>query len=216
MPHATEAILDGVHRAERLSWPELDALLAPLIKSSYPHDEVHGEHCFLGDHIAAPYDAVFDYCADVRSLSEWTVNIGPLERIDGPLHRGKMIFSREDAKSPTTDIYIRADAMKGPEHGLICYPCAWDEGHELWMRYYFVLTDAEKTLGRPGTAVLWGNCKHPYYDRATAGVPAYVEAGRARTDRPWAGDGWSGMYALHRLELSNLKRIAEARFGSGS
>lgn len=206
-------LVPGVHRAEALSWPELDALLEPLQKATYTHEEIYGAHCSLGDHIEAPYDAVFDYCADVRSLAEWTVNIGPLERVSGALHRGKMIFSRDDAKNPTTDIYIRSEAMKGPDHGLISYPCAWDEGHELWMRYYFVFADAAKALGRPGTVVHWVNCNHAYYDRETTPVPAFIEAGRARTDRPWAGDGWSGMLALHRLELANLKKIAEARFG---
>jgi hypothetical protein len=206
--------IPGVHRADAMSFAAQDELLAPFMKTMQGRGDAYDDHCFLGERIDAPFDAVFEYCADVRSLSEWTMNIAHLEPVGDDLYRGKMIFSSADANDPKTDIYIRSDPMRGRDHGLICYPCAWDQGDDLWMRYYFILADAQKTLGRPGTAVLWVNCKHVYYDRAEAGVPKYIEEGRARTDRPWAGDGWKLFYPLHQVELGNLKRIAEARFGS--
>lgn len=203
--------IEGLVRAENLSPKRLEELCADLTKPSYPRDEVFGAHCFLSGHVAAPYDVVFDYCADPLSLVEWTINIRQLAPAGDGLFRGHMVFSTEDAARPSTDIFIRVDATKGPEHGLICYSCAWDQGRDLWMRYYFVLTDAMTTIHAPGTMVLWANCKHPYYDRATSPVPAHVEESRSRTDRPWAGDGWPFFYALHRLELANLKKIVEHR-----
>jgi hypothetical protein len=216
MPNPTsgiETLPAGVVRADEMPPEELERMCRERLAPTYPHDAVYGDYCFLADHVAAPYERVFDYCADVRALAEWTLNIRRLEPVGAGLYRGAMVFSPEDAARPATDIYIRADAWKGPEHGLVCYPCSWDEPGELWMRYYFLLADATRTLGAPGTVVMWTNCRHRYYDRGAHPVPAFVEAGRARTDRFWAGDGWPLFAALHRIELDNLKRVVEARWG---
>jgi hypothetical protein len=209
------ADIKGLVRAESLTMKRMEELCTDLMKPHYTHEEVFASNCFLSSHIAVPYDIVFDYCADPLSLIEWTINIRQLSPAGNGLFRGHMVFSLEDAERPTTDIFIRADAAKGPDHGLICFPCAWDQGEDLWMRYYFVLTDATKTINKPGTVVLWVNCKHPYYDRASGPVPPYIEQGRSRTDRPWAGDGWLFFYPLHRLELANLKTILEHRYPAG-
>jgi hypothetical protein len=208
----TQGPLPGVVRAEALAAAALDGLCSEGLRPAYAHEEIYGPYCFVADHIAAPYDDVFDYCANALSLAEWTVNIRALVPLGRGLFRGQMVFSAEDAAAPSTAIFIRADALRGADFGTICYPCAWDQGDDLWMRYYFVFADASKALGKPGTVVLWANCKHPYYDRGSAGVPAYVSDGRARTDRPWAGDGWPFFSSLHRLELRNLKTILERRF----
>jgi hypothetical protein len=209
----------GLVSAEDTPPEELERRCQEMMAPAYSHEEVFGAHCFLAEHIAAPYPRVFDYCADIHSLEEWTLNIRNLQPVDGAgpagLHRGHMVFSPEDAAHPSTDIYIRADVMRGPEHGVICYPCAWDQADELWMRYYFVLADSALTLGRPGTVVMWTNCRHRYYDKGAEPVPESIRAGRARSDRFWPGDGWPLFHALHRLELGNLKRIAEHRLGQG-
>jgi hypothetical protein len=206
------ADIKGLVRAENLTPQRFDELCADLMKPQYTHEEMFGTHCFLSSHIAVPYSTVFDYCADPLSLVEWTINIRQLVPVGSGLFRGRMVFSKEDADRPTTDIFIRADALKGPEQGMISYPCAWDESSDLWMRYYFVFADAAKAINKPGTMVLWVNFRHPYYDRATRPVPEYIEQGRSRVDRPWAGDGWPLFYPLHRLELANLKAILEHRY----
>jgi hypothetical protein len=208
--------IPGLVRAETVTPAGLIELCSSLSKRDYSHEEIFGQFCFLAEHIDVPYGVVFDYCADPMSLTEWTINIRNLKPDVTGLYRGNMIFSKEDADCPSTEIFIRADAMKGREHGTICYPCAWDQGDELWMRYYFTFADARVTLNRPGTLVFWVNCKHPYYDRKSPGVPLQIRRGMERTDRPWAGDGWPLFYPLHRIELSNLKRILEHRSRASS
>ena len=204
-------VISGLLHAETAPPAQVNQLCSGLLKDHYSHDDVFGSYCFLADHIAAPYDQVVDYCANPLGLVEWTMNIRNLVPHKHDLWRGQMIFSADDVPKPTTDIYIRAEVARGAEQSLICYPCAWDQGEELWMRYYFILADAERTLAKSGTVVLWVNCKHPYYERSAAPVPSYIEQGRTRTDRPWAGDAWALFYPLHRLELNNLKRILEHR-----
>jgi hypothetical protein len=200
----------GLVSATELSFDEQDALCRGILKREYPHDEIFGDQCPLGAHVDAPYDEVVRYVADVPSLAEWTLNIRHIVARDG-LYHGKMVFSVADAAAPTTDIYLRADIQHGREQSLVCFPCAWDQPHDLWMRYFFVVADAAATLGRPGASVMWNNCRHRFYDRQTEPVPDHIERGRRRTDRPWPGDGWPMFYALHKLELENLKAILEHR-----
>src|SRR5262245_19624209 len=116
--------IKGLVRAETLTPERMDELCADLMKRQYTHEEVFRSHCFLSSHIAVPYGTVFDYCADPLSLEEWTINIRQLAPLGSELFRGRMIFSSEDAGRPTTDIFIRTDATKSSEQGLICYPCA--------------------------------------------------------------------------------------------
>lgn len=217
LPTTDPCAVPGVVRTENTSQRELHALCEKLMKTTYSYDEVHGgAYCFVGEFIAAPYEMVFEYCADIRSLAEWTLSIRNLRHLGGGLYRGTDAISASDPTQPQTEIFIRADVMKGPEHGVIFYPCAWDQGDELWMRYYFLFTDAQKTIAKPGTIVLWTNCKHPYYDRDVTDVPPYIAEGRARDDRPWVGDLWELFYPLHRIELDNLKRLIEHRHAARS
>lgn len=201
--------IDGLIRSETTSPQECFETMQKLTKPSYTHEEIFGQYCSLGEYIDVPYDVVFEYCANVHSLEEWTFSVRDLKHVGGGLYRGR------EAIQPNTEIFIRADAMKGPDHGIVFYPCAWDQGYELWMRYYFTVIDATRTLRRPGSVVLWTNCKHPYYDRATTDVPPYIAEGRARTDRYWVGDIWANFDAIHRIETNNLKRILEYRFKAG-
>ncbi len=202
----------GLIRAETTLPEEIDRLCARIVKHQDAHAEVFGTYCFVAEHIRAPYEAAFDYCADVLHLEDWTINIRQLRPVAGGLHRGFMVFSPEDAQRPSTEILIRADAVKGPKQGVICYPCAWDQGQDLWMRYYFTLADAQDAIAQPGTMVFWVNCKHPFYDSRATEVPPYIVQGRNRTDRPWAGAAWPMFSALHYLELQNLKRVLEQRY----
>jgi hypothetical protein len=201
--------IDGLIRSETTSPQDCFDTMVKLTKPSYTHEEIFGQYCSLGEYIDVPYDVVFEYCANVHSLEEWTFSVRDLKHVGGGLYRGR------EAIQPNTEIFIRADVLKGPDHGVVFYPCAWDQGYELWMRYYFTIIDATRTLRRPGTVVLWTNCKHPYYDRATTDVPPYIAEGRARTDRYWVGDIWPNFDAIHRIETGNLKRILEYRFQAG-
>lgn len=193
---------------ENTSMDDMMKLMESKTQETYDHNEVFGQHCSLAEHINVPYDIVFEYCANARSLEEWTYSIRNMKHMGGGLYRA------DEMIQPNTDIYIRADAQKGPEHGLVIYPCAWDQGHVLWMRYYLTIIDSAKVLDKPGTVVLWTNCKHPYYDRSTPNVPDYIAKGRARTDRVWVGDIWPMFHAGHSIEMGNLKRVLEHRFGA--
>jgi len=68
---------------------------------------------------------------------------------------------------------------------------------------------AERVLGRPGTVVIWTNCRHPYYAKNP-----FPELEPAR-ERVWVGDYWPFFYAGHSLELANLKAILEYRQRAG-
>ena len=81
------------------------------------------------------------------------------------------------------------------------------------MRYHFRFLDAMPALRKPGTVMLWTNCKHPYYDRSVTDVPEYISGGRSRTDRKWVGI-WLYFDAIHHIEAANLKTILEYRFGA--
>ncbi|MCZ0209936.1 hypothetical protein ACIG54_26055 [Streptomyces achromogenes] len=194
---------------ENTGMDDMMKLMESKTKETYDHGEIFGQYCSLAEHINVPYDIVFEYAANARSLEEWTYSIRNMKHLGGGLYRA------DEMIQPNTDIYIRAEAQKGPEHGLVVYPCAWDQGHELWMRYYMTIIDSSKVLDKPGTVVLWTNCKHPYYDRSTENVPDYIAEGRARTDRVWVGDIWPVFHAGHSIEMGNLKRILEHRFGAG-
>jgi polyisoprenoid-binding protein YceI len=200
------AALDLV-RNENTSQDTMVRLMTDQTKSSYQHDEVYGQFCALSQHIEAPYDLVFEYCANIRSVTEWTYSVRDLSYLGGGLYKAR------DTIQPDTDIFIRSDAQKGEQHGTIVHSCAWDQGLELWMRYYLTLIDSSKTLNRPGTLVLWANFRHPYYDADPAAQPGYITAGQARTDRMWVGEIWPMFHAAHSIEISNMKRILEHRVG---
>jgi 3-oxoacyl-[acyl-carrier-protein] synthase III len=44
------------------------------------------------------------------------------------------------------------------------YHCAWDQGKHLWMVYLMWVIGAQTVLDKPGSVVLWTNCRHPFYD----------------------------------------------------
>ncbi|MFD0383583.1 hypothetical protein ACFQ2B_18135 [Streptomyces stramineus] len=209
MDRSDLAALDLI-RCENTSQDDIHKMMVDMTKDTYAHEEVFGPFCSLGEHINVPYNVVFDYLADIHSLEEWTYSMRNLRHIGGGLYRGR------EAIQPDTEIFVRADVLKGAEHGLVVWPCAWDQGDELWMRYYFTITDAWRTLRRPGTVITWTNCRHPYYDREVTDVPEYIAAGRARTDRYWVGDIWPQFDAIHKVEMANLKRILEHRYATGS
>ncbi|MUM32926.1 SRPBCC family protein, partial [Mycobacterium sp. CBMA361] len=112
-----------------------------------------------------------------------------------------------DRLGSETEIYTRTVANR--DAMTVDYHCAWDQGHHLWMIYLMRVVDAQTVLNKPGSVVLWTNCHHPFYDQNP-----YPEA--APEKRPvWVGDFWDMFGAGHRLELDNLKAIAEYRHRNG-
>ena len=126
---------------------------------------------------------------------------------------GGGLYRSDERLGKDTYVYTKVEAYPGPS--VVDYLCAWDQALELWMRYYFRFVDAQPTLNKPGTVVLWTNCKHPYYDRNTPNLPDYIAEGHNRTNRSWVGDYWLQFDAIHKVEINNLKRILEYRFKHG-
>lgn len=197
--------ISGLYVCEDHGIPDVAQKLAEMTKEQYDHEEIFGNYCHLGEYIDCPVEMAYEYCANIYSLEEWCFSLRDFKHIGGGLYKGT------EALANDTVIYIRSEAY--PDAKVVDYPCAWDQGDELWMRYYFRFIDAMPTLKKPGTVVLWTNCKHPYYDRDTPKPPS-IEEQVNRTDRKWVGDIWHQFDAIHKIEMANLKRILEHRYHS--
>jgi len=199
--------IPGLYTCEDHDIPDVMATLQEMTKETYSHEEIFGSYSHLGEYIHCPVDMAFEYAANIYSLEEWTFSLRSLKHLGGGLYKGIEYLAKD------TSIYVRAEAY--PDCRVVDYPCAWDQGDELWMRYHFRFVDAMPTLRKPGTVMLWTNCKHPYYDRSVTNVPSYISEARERTDRDWVGDIWPYFDAIHRIEAMNLKAILEYRFANG-
>ena len=202
---ATPEIPD-LFTSEKQGLDELKVKLREYTKPSYSGEEVFGQFCHTAEFIGCPVDMAYEYAANVYCLEEFTFSLRNFNYIGGGLYKGTEALAKD------TVIYMRVDAY--PDSRVVDHLCAWDQGEELWMRYHFRFLDAMPTLRRPGTIVLWSNCKHPYYDRSVTEVPAYIAEPRDRTDRLWVGDIWPNFYAIHKIEAANLKKILEYRFAN--
>lgn len=174
-----------------------------MTRSAYPHEQVYGTYCTLHGYTDAPAPEVFAYLSDVRSLSEWTYSLRDFTRTDDPdLWRSHDRLGGED-----TDIYTRvtanADAMT------VDYHCAWDQGEHLWMIYLMRVIPAPLVFDKPGSVLLWTNCKHPFYEKNP--FPELAPPGREL----WVGDVWPLFYAGHQMELDNLTTICAFRHTNG-
>ncbi|MFC3908109.1 hypothetical protein ACFORL_03325 [Legionella dresdenensis] len=196
--------IPGLINNENHNQEQIERLMSDMTKEQYDHEEIFGQFCQLGAYIACPPEMAFEYCSNVLSLGEWTFSMRNFEYIGGQIWRS------EERLGKNTFVYTKVNAY--PDSGVVDYLCAWDQAFELWMRYYFRFIDAQPTLNKPGTVVLWTNCKHPYYDRATPDLPDYIKKGHEQTNRAWVGDFWHQFDAIHKIEMNNLKRILEHRF----
>ncbi len=195
--------IPGVVRYEGFGREALIARATELTHPAYPHDHVYGRFCTVQDHIDCPIDIVYDYLADVENLGEWTLSTRDLV----PTGRsGRYAGTDRLAKDTRIHLAVHAD----PVARTVDYHCAWDQGSDLWMIYLFRLVDARLALGRPGTVVIWTNCRHPNYDRNPHPESA------PDTGRLWVGDLWPLFYAGHSIELANLKAILQYRYGSAT
>lgn len=202
----------GLYVCEDVTQKQLEQKFASMTFETYPHADIFGKYCHLGEYIHCPLKMAFEYAANGYSLEEWTFSLRNMKYVGGNVYKGEEHLGKMSGNG-ITDIYIETSCY--PDSGVVDYVCAWDQGDELWMRYYFRFIDAMPTIKKPGTIVLWTNCKHPYYDRAVKNVPEYIQKGRDCTDRPyWVGDIWDQFDAIHKIEVNNLKRILEFRYAN--
>jgi hypothetical protein len=194
--------IDGVVRIETSPLEQTAPMFLAKMRSAYPHDDVFGQYCTVNDYVDCPPDELFEYLAHTQSLEEWTYTL----RDFTPTEESGLWLAY-DRLLPDTEIYTRTVA--NAQARTVDYHCAWDQGKHLWMIYFMRVLDAQVALGKPGSVVLWTNCRHPFYD----GNP-YPEASPAERTG-WVGDFWDIFGAGHGLELNNLKTIAEYRHRNG-
>ena len=194
--------IPGLRRIETFSRDKMGDLCLEWTHAVYPHEQVYGKYCTIEEYIDCPPDDVFRYLADVRSLEEWTWSTRGFEPTDDP-NLVKGWDQLEDDTRIFCRTYSNADART------VDYHCAWDQGDELWMIYLMRVVPAELVLGKPGSVVLWSNCRHPNY--AKNPMPERAPTGR----EVWVGDLWPFFYAGHVVEMKNLKAILEYRHANG-
>lgn len=199
--------IEGLRTSETCPLPQFMGEVEAATKALKIENDVLGEFCNVNIYINAPVEDVYNYAADIHSLEEWTFSMRNLQPIAGK----KGLFKATELLAPSTEIWAKVDAY--PDAKVVDYLCAWDQGNELWMRYYMRFIDAMPTIGKPGTIVMWLNCRHPFYTRNLPSHPQYIQEAQARKDRPWVGDFWPMFKAGHDFEAQNLKLIAEHRFG---
>ncbi|MFW0795724.1 SRPBCC family protein [Gordonia sp. CPCC 205515] len=192
------ATLPGLTRIESHPRPVATPIILDMLRSVYPHDKVFGDFCPVQGYVDAPPRELYEWLADTRSLEEWTYSLRGFTETDEP-----GLWEAQDRLGDNTMIYTRTIA--NPDAMTVDYHCAWDQGRHLWMIYLMRVVDAQAVLDKPGSVVLWTNCRHPFYD-----ANPYPET--APPERPvWVGDFWDMFSAGHQLELDNLKAIAEYR-----
>jgi hypothetical protein len=192
------AAIPNLRRFENFSKDEMNAECLELTHSVYSHEEIYGKYCTLQAHIECPPEEVFAYLADGRKLAEWTYSMRDFEPTEGD------VLLCTDKIGGQTKIYTRVVANESAM--TVDYHCAWDQGDKLWMIYLMRVIPAQLVLNRPGSVVVWTNCRHPFYDTN----PFPQKAPRDR--KIWVGDLWPFFYAGHQVELDNLKHILEYRY----
>ncbi|MBO0865642.1 MAG: SRPBCC family protein, partial [Mycobacterium sp.] len=169
--------IEGVVRIETTPLETTAPLFMAKMRSVYPHDEVFGRYCTVSDYIDCRPDELFGYLADTRSLEEWTYTLRGFTPTDEP-----GLWLAYDRLLPETKIYTRT--VVNAEARTVDYHCAWDQGTHLWMIYLMRVLDAQEVLDKPGSVVLWTNCRHPFYDHNP--YPESAPPGRTG----WVGDFW--------------------------
>lgn len=194
----------GLYRSEDHPAAESMGYFSAKSKETYTYEEVFGDYCTIQIYIDCPLEFAFKYAANPYSLEEWTYTLRDLKPVKDGLLVGR------EALADNTKIYVKTESHE--PSGVVDYLCAWDQGEELWMRYYCRFVDASPTFGKPGCVLLWTNCRHPYYLRESPNKPQHIVESQMRKDRPWVGDVWNLFQAGHLVEAENMKYILEARF----
>ncbi len=192
--------IEGLVRCEEFDREALGERITEMTHTVYPHDQVYGPFITIHAHIECPPEQVFAYMANPYSLLEWTYSVRDLH----PTGDGDTLVGVDSGNTP---IYCKTVACK--EALTVDYHCAWDQGDELWMIYLNRIVPAETVLKRPGSVVIWTNCRHPYYKENP--FPNLSKDPK----REWVGDWWPLFYAGHSIEFQNLKAILEHRHRLG-
>ncbi|MBF6143862.1 MULTISPECIES: hypothetical protein [Nocardia] len=202
IPDLPHRAIPGLLRIENSDREETTPIIMDMLRSVYPHDQIFGQFCPVQDYIAAPPRELYEYLSHTQSLEEWTYSLRGFTETATP-----GLWESYDRLGKDTRIFTRTEA--NPDAMTVDYHCAWDQGEHLWMIYLMRVVDAQVVLNKPGSVVLWTNCRHPFYD-------ANPYPDKAPADRKvWVGDFWEMFSAGHRLELDNLKAIAEYRAAHG-
>jgi hypothetical protein len=190
--------IPNLRRIENFVKDEMNALAMELTHAVYPHDEIFGPYCTIQEFIDCPPEKVFEYLSDLYTLEEWTYSMRDFE-LPGPDGSVRSWDKIGGKTSIYTKVATNAGAMT------VDYHCAWDQPDKLWMIYLMRVVPAQLVLNKPGSVVLWTNCRHPFYDENP-----YPE--KAPADRKvWVGDLWPFFFAGHTVEMHNLKAILEYR-----
>jgi hypothetical protein len=194
--------IPDLRRIEQYPKNDFQLELAEMTHSVYPHDEVYGQFCTIEEYIDCPPELVFEYMSKTACLEEWTYSVRDFEPSEVP-----GVEVGYDRVGDTTKIYCKT--VSNREAMTVDYHCAWDQGTDLWMIYLNRIIPAELVLKKPGSVVLWTNCRHPYYQKNPH--PELASSPK----RPWVGDFWDWFYAGHAVEMRNLKTILEHRYKNG-
>ncbi len=151
----TTVPIDGVVRIETTPLEETAASFFTQMRSVYPHQEVFGQYCTVNDYVDCPPDELFEYLSDTRSLEEWTYTLRGFTPSDEP----GLWLAYDQVCFLDTEIYTRTVA--NAQARTVDYHCAWDQGRHLWMIYLMRVLDAQVKFNKPGSVVLWTNCRHP-------------------------------------------------------
>ena len=196
------ADIPNLIRCENTSRDATFGKAAEMTHSVYPHDDVYGQFCTVQDYIDCPPEDVFTYLCNVHNLDEYTYSTRDFQPTGTP-----GLYVGWDTIADDTKIYMRLKPNR--EAMTLDYHCAWDQGEKLWMIYLMRVIPAQLVLNRPGSVVLWTNCRHPFYDKNP--FPERGPIGR----KVWVGDLWPFFYAGHHVEMQNLKHILEYRHANG-
>jgi len=190
--------IPGLIRFENVSKDAMQEACMEMTHSVYTHDETYGDYCTIERYVDCPPEEVFSYLADPVNLLEWTYSLRDLEPTDAP---DLLLFT--DAIGGKTRCYCRT--ISNAQAMTVDFHCSWDQGEHLWMIYLMRVIPAQLVFGKPGSVVLWTNCRHQFYDRNP--FPELSPEGR----KIWVGDMWPMFYAGHSVEMDNLKNILEFR-----
>ncbi len=195
--------IPNLRRIETMSKENFQADLMDITHSVYPHEQVYGNFCTVEEYIDCPPEKVFDYMSSSYSLEEWCYSVRDFK----PSHIPGVEVGLDKVGSSNTQIFCKTVSNRAAL--TVDYHCAWDQGEDLWMIYLNRIIPAELVLKKPGSVVLWTNCRHPYY--YTNPYPQTVPNNR----KVWVGDMWDWFYAGHFAEMQNLKLILEYRYKQG-
>ncbi|MBT1188136.1 SRPBCC family protein [Streptomyces sp. CJ_13] len=196
--------VEGLLRWETTPREEAFATAGAMSKPSFTYNEVYGQFVTVHQYIDVPPEKVYEYLTDIRSMNEYTYSI----RDFAPTGVPDVYVGRDTLLDDETKIFMRIDG--DPKALTVDMRCAWDQGDELWMNYLHRIVPAEPVLDMSGSVIIWTSCRHPYYDKNPHPELA------PNAGRPWVGDMWPLFYAGHQIEIDNLKKILEHRFGSRS